>query len=60
MSEEINERMDVAAGEALVELREALAAKTALDLFWVADWWQRWYKKAGHKRLGRILLQYAR
>jgi len=25
----------------------------------VATWWKRWFKKAGHKRLGRILVQYA-
>ena len=24
----------------------------------VADWWAKWVMKAGHKRLGRILLQY--
>lgn len=24
----------------------------------VADWWAKWYIKAGHKRLARILLQY--
>lgn len=24
----------------------------------VADWWSKWVMKAGHKRLGRILLQY--
>lgn len=25
----------------------------------VATWWRKWYIKAGHKRLARILLQYA-
>lgn len=25
----------------------------------VANWWKRWYLKAGHKRLARVLLQYA-
>ena len=24
----------------------------------VANWWAKWYLKAGHKRLARILLQY--
>lgn len=24
------------------------------------DWWHRWYMKTGHKRLARILLQYAK
>lgn len=23
----------------------------------VADWWAKWYIKAGHKRLGRLLVQ---
>ena len=23
----------------------------------VANWWRKWYKKAGHKRLGRILVK---
>jgi len=25
----------------------------------VANWWRRWVSKAGHRRLGRVLLQYA-
>jgi len=25
----------------------------------VANWWHRWVSKAGHRRLGRVLLQYA-
>jgi len=24
----------------------------------VANWWRRWVSKAGHRRLGRVLLQY--
>ena len=24
----------------------------------VANWWVKWFTKAGHKRLGKILLQY--
>lgn len=23
----------------------------------VATWWKKWYKKAGHKRLGRVLIK---
>jgi hypothetical protein len=26
----------------------------------MADWWYRWYMKAGHKRLGRILVSVAK
>ena len=25
----------------------------------VANWWKKWFGKAGHKRLGRILLQHS-
>ena len=25
----------------------------------IANWWHKWFSKTGHKRLGRILLQYA-
>lgn len=35
-------------------------ADQELDLTWtaaqVAAWWTKWYKTAGHKRLGRILV----
>jgi len=30
------------------------------SLIMVANWWSKWYMYAGHKRLARILLQYAR
>jgi len=26
----------------------------------IANWWHKWVSKAGHKRLGRVLLQYAK
>ena len=26
----------------------------------VADWWYKWFMKAGHKRLGRILVNIAK
>jgi len=47
--------MDNAAAEAendLLNVDEQALVK-------VANWWRKWYMKAGHKRLGRILLQYA-
>jgi len=50
-----SEPMDNAAAEAaneLVKLDKAALVK-------VATWWKKWYLKAGHKRLGRLLLRYA-
>jgi hypothetical protein len=26
----------------------------------VANWWAKWYEKAGHKRLGRLLVALAK
>lgn len=46
--------MDLAANDAEQEL--AGVSEDALQI--VATWWERHYRKAGHKRLGRILLQY--
>lgn len=40
------------AREALLKLEEDNDA--AIDL--VRGWWKEWYIKAGHKRLGRVLL----
>lgn len=48
------EEMDSAAKEAETELLKD-------DELWsigeFAEWWSRWYIKAGHKRLGRILVR---
>ncbi len=44
---------DEAAEKALAELHEHFETWSAREL---ADWWARWYLKAGHKRLGRILV----
>ena len=46
-------QMDEAAQKALGELRENVETWTARDLI---KWWAGWYLKAGHKRLGRILV----
>ena len=48
---------DEAAERALAELREHYENWTARDL---TSWWARWYLKAGHKRLGRILVSLSR
>jgi hypothetical protein len=46
-------QFDEAAEKALAELQEHIETWTARDL---TSWWARWYLKAGHKRLGRILV----
>ena len=54
-SEEDKATMDSAAADAqndLVDMPdEALTT--------VANWFKKWHYKAGHKRLGRILIEYA-
>jgi hypothetical protein len=49
-------KMDRAAVEAQFELQQDVHSWSAYDLM---DWWSRWYLKAGHKRLGRILVKLA-
>jgi hypothetical protein len=46
-------QMDEAAEQASGELLEHLDGWSAADLI---AWWSRWYLKAGHKRLGRLLV----
>ena len=48
--------MDSAATEAENDLNN-LPDEVVLP---VAQWWYKWYMKAGHKRLGRILVSIAR
>lgn len=60
MDEEQNEKqkeMDAEAVRARGELEQNLDAWSARD---VAAWWNRWYLKAGHKRLGRTLVDIAK
>ena len=47
------EQMDTNAQEASKELLIMCESGTVLE---VADWWRRWYMKAGHKRLARLLM----
>jgi hypothetical protein len=47
------QQMDEAAQKALEEIKEGITSWSANDLI---KWWVRWYLKAGHKRLGRILV----
>ena len=48
--------MDAAASEAEKELAtlDQEAVKT------VAAWWAKWFMKAGHKRLGRLMVKVAK
>jgi len=50
--EALMEQMDKAAKEAEQDLEnlDAVTVKT------MADWFAKWYLKAGHKRLGRVLV----
>ena len=59
MSEEkdtVLAEMDAAAEEAEKDLAtvDQAAAKA------IAAWWLKWYMKAGHKRLGRIMVRLAK
>lgn len=65
-TDEDRQAMDNAAADAENELNgmsDSLepenATITDATLAAVANWWKRWYPHAGHKRLARILLQYA-
>jgi hypothetical protein len=48
--------MDAAAGEAEKDLG-TLDQAAVQD---IAAWWAKWYMKAGHKRLGRIMVKLAK
>jgi len=54
VSEQMQREMDQAAEEAGEELQQHFNEWSAQDL---AGWWMKWYLKAGHKRLGRILVK---
>jgi hypothetical protein len=49
--------MDNASGDAKKELLEHVDEWSVRA---VATWWTRWYLKAGHKRLGRLLVELAK
>ena len=52
-SDERMKQMDDAAIQAEAELVKNVSAWSAKDLI---AWWSRFYMKAGHKRLGRVLV----
>lgn len=47
-----------AANDAATEAREELT--TNEDFTDIAQWWNKYYLAAGHKRLGRVILDIAR
>lgn len=55
--DEVLREMDQAAEEAKVELMANVDHWSARA---VALWWAKWYLKAGHKRLGRLLVELAK
>jgi hypothetical protein len=50
------DKMDAAADEAEKDL--GTLDRAAVET--VAGWWLKWYMKAGHKRLGRIIVKVAK
>lgn len=53
--------MDNAAVDAENQLSEATTnPELEPGINWVIDWWYGNFMKAGHKRLGRVLVQYAK
>ena len=48
--------MDAAA----LEAEKDLATVDSAAIQTVAAWWLKWYLKAGHKRLGRIMVKIAK
>ena len=56
MNNEIIKGMDEAAIEAQNDFME-MVDQEALEKSRVVEWWNKWYLKVGHKRLGRILIK---
>jgi len=52
----ITSGMDEAAIRAQDDFSEMVDLE-ALEKSHIVEWWEKWYKKAGHKRLGRILVK---
>jgi len=51
------QKMDNAAADAQNDIVDSDVDQEALRV--VANWRRKWVSKAGHKRLGRVLLEYA-
>ena len=59
MEESKSERLEQMDSEAILARRELELNLNAWRACDVAIWCERWYLKAGHKRLGRILVDLA-
>lgn len=57
-ADEQMDAMDAAAFLAHQEL-ETMLTENPQSIQKVAQWWKKWYTKAGHKRLGRIITKLA-
>jgi len=54
--EEVRAEMDAAAVEADIDFSKMVDFE-ALEKSRILEWWEKWYRMAGHKRLGRILIK---
>ena len=54
--EQIREEMDTAGAKALEDFNILIVEHEEAVLL-IAEWWQKWYGRAGHRRLGRILVK---
>jgi len=53
--------MDQAAADAEKELQEWIKDPAfAVGFLRLASWWSKWYMKAGHKRLGRVVVKFGK
>ncbi len=52
-----NSQMDEAADQAEAEISKNFTTWTGKE---IAKWWEKHFTKAGHKRLGRIILKLAK
>jgi len=53
------QEMERNAAKASEELEDIIASMPAKERAKLPNWWKKWYLKAGHKRLGRRLLEHA-
>ena len=54
MAEDKNTMQQDMDSAAMAAAKELSPCKTVAE---VADWWRRWYSKAGHKHLARLLME---
>jgi hypothetical protein len=57
--EQMDDNAEAAKGE-LEDLLKHSPFADGIKVVVLADWWKRWRDLAGHKRLGRIIVKYAK